>query len=193
MTTLITKTAEQKTKVAELLAALHAAGYTEFTSTTSVTNMGVSTYIQGQLGIKFRISDHNVSNFNRINNEEHISLNTTIEDVLLIANRRASSIKKSVADKARKNEAVESKWAEMQRLFTSELVFKMNNRTYQDLDTFLASSPIQKLYVQQTVLTTNNGRKVYSYEYAEERENNPTAQYGYDRPSDKFISNFNFN
>lgn len=81
----------QYKKAKDLLSALQEAGFKGFEISRSITPFGVSTYIQGDLGLKFRISDHGVSSFGRIFREEHISLNTSYEYVVQLAKGRKKS------------------------------------------------------------------------------------------------------
>lgn len=95
----------QYKKAKELLSALHEAGFKGFEISRSITPFGVSTYIQGDLGLKFRISDHGVSSFGRIFGEEHISLNTSSEYVVQLAKDRKKDIN-AQAEKYKKERAI---------------------------------------------------------------------------------------
>ena len=194
----------QYKKAKELLSALHEAGFKGFEISRSITPFGVSTYIQGDLGLKFRISDHGVSSFGRIFGEEHISLNTSSEYVVQLAkdrkkdiNAQAEKYKKERAIKEEREKRANEKWNRIKANFEG-MVFKRNDRTYQDYDTFSNSISInrqnghkyQRRYVMQTAIGKSGADTAYRYEWAEPAdidEYGVATNIGSDRPSLEFI------
>lgn len=164
----------------------------------------MSTYIQGDLGLKFRISDHGVSSFGRIFGEEHISLNTSSEYVVQLAkdrkkdiNAQAEKYKKERAIKEEREKRANEKWNRIKANFEG-MVFKRNDRTYQDYDTFSNSISInrqnghkyQRRYVMQTAIGKSGADTAYRYEWAEPAdidEYGVATNIGSDRPSLEFI------
>ena len=194
----------QYKKAKELLSALHEAGFKGFEISRSITPFGVSTYIQGDLGLKFRISDHGVSSFGRIFGEEHISLNTSSEYVVQLAkdrkkdiNAQAEKYKKERAIKEEREKRANEKWNRIKANFEG-MVFKRNDRTYQDYDTFSNSistnrqngHKYQRRYVMQTAIGKSGADTAYRYEWAEPAdvdEYGVATNIGSDRPSLEFI------
>lgn len=194
----------QYKKAKELLSALHEAGFKGFEISRSITPFGVSTYIQGDLGLKFRISDHGVSSFGRIFGEEHISLNTSSEYVVQLAkdrkkdiNAQAEKYKKERAIKEEREKRANEKWNRIKANFEG-MVFKRNDRTYQDYNTFSNSISInrqnghkyQRRYVMQTAIGKSGADTAYRYEWAEPAdidEYGVATNIGSDRPSLEFI------
>ena len=194
----------QYKKAKELLSALHEAGFKGFEISRSITHFGVSTYIQGDLGLKFRISDHGVSSFGRIFGEEHISLNTSSEYVVQLAkdrkkdiNAQAEKYKKERAIKEEREKKANEKWNRIKANFEG-MVFKRNDRTYQDYDTFSNSistnrqngHKYQRRYVMQTAIGKSGADAAYRYEWAEPAdidEYGVATNIGSDRPSLEFI------
>lgn len=194
----------QYKKAKELLSALHEAGFKGFEISRSITPFGVSTYIQGDLGLKFRISDHGVSSFGRIFGEEHISLNTSSEYVVQLAkdrkkdiNAQAEKYKKERAIKEEREKRANEKWNRIKANFEG-MVFKRNDRTYQDYDTFSNAMSTnrqnghkyQRRYVMQTAIGKSGADTAYRYEWAEPAdidEYGVATNIGSDRPSLEFI------
>lgn len=84
----------QYEKAKEVLDALHKAGFKDFYISRSITDFGVSTYIQGQLGLKFRISDHSVTSTRRIWEEDFFDFTTPPDVLVSIAKERKKEIDK---------------------------------------------------------------------------------------------------
>nr|DAF66761.1 MAG TPA: Type I restriction enzyme [Caudoviricetes sp.] len=194
----------QYKKAKELLSALREAGFKGFEISRSITPFGVSTYIQGDLGLKFRISDHDVSSFGRIFGEEHIGLNTSPDYVVLLANGRKKDIniqaekyKKESAVREERERRANEKWNRIKANFEG-MVFKRNDRTYQDYDTFSNTMSTnrqnghkyQRRYVMQTAIGKSGADTDYRYEWAEPAdidEYGVATNIGSDRPSLEFI------
>lgn len=194
----------QYKKAKELLSALREAGFKGFEISRSITPFGVSTYIQGDLGLKFRISDHDVSSFGRIFGEEHIGLNTSPDYVVQLANGRKKDIniqaekyKKESAVREERERRANEKWNRIKANFEG-MVFKRNDRTYQDYDTFSNTMSTnrqnghkyQRRYVMQTAIGKSGADTAYRYEWAEPAdidEYGVATNIGSDRPSLEFI------
>lgn len=155
----------QYKKAKELLSALHEAGFKGFEISRSITPFGVSTYIQGDLGLKFRISDHGVSSFGRIFGEEHISLNTSSEYVVQLAKDRKKDIN-AQAEKYKKECAIneeDAKITDRIRFFRTS-----NGEAYG----FTVGG---KIYIDPRIATAETPIHEYAHLWATAmREGNPT-------------------
>lgn len=132
----------------------------------SITNFGVSTYIIGH-NLKFRMSDHNVNSFNRINDEIHVSLETPLETVLAIVEKRDAE----VAQIIRKNRNEEQEMDDLVKRaepFLQGLITKKVFRTYQDLKTF--SNKGKK--IRSNVFQRKENGGAFSYIWTEAADNN---------------------
>lgn len=181
------KTAMQQAKCNEILDVLVAAGHTDFRVSPSVTNFGCSCYIQGMYGLKFRISDHDANSTARIFNEVFISLSTTAEWVLKMVEERKAAIAAQVEAKRSAADRIEMMWEAIKGDFAG-LLFKSNDRTYQDLETFASKGKAPRTNVFQTVLTSGYGNAAYSYEWTEPAD--LAGATGKARPSAAFIENY---
>ena len=182
----------QYEKAKEVLDALHKAGFKDFYISRSITDFGVSTYIQGQLGLKFRISDHSVTSTRRILEEDFFDFTTPPDVLVSIAKERKKEIDKrneiineQVRAEQARRKAADEKWERIKKNFDG-YVFKKNNRTYQDFKTFSSKGQYPRL----NVLQKNAGGGAFSYEWAEPTEYDkfgyPT-NYGEEKPSVDFI------
>lgn len=186
----------QYEKADELWKALNDAGFTDMTISRSITNFGVSTYVQGQYGLKYRISDHSVTNTNRVLDEIHFGFNTPIQPLVELAKLKKERIEARQAfveeqlkkEKERADAAME-KWQRIKHNFEG-FVFKKNNRTYQDFATFSAAGSATRLNVYQKAIGQGYGQKAFSYEWTEpteyEKFGNAT-NYGSSVPSIEYI------
>lgn len=72
-------------------------------------------------------------------------------------------------------------------------IFKKNDRTYQDYDTFRSKGNYPRTNIYQKELQNTNRESVYSYEWTEPTEydkfGHPT-NFGNDKPSFDFIENY---
>ena len=158
----------QYKKAKTLLAALERRGLNYHIS-RSITDFGVSTYVQNSNELKFRISDHSVTNINRIINEVPFGYNTSIKSLADYAlkvhkekeKRERQRLEMWEKEKQERQE-LDTYWESIKDNF-KDVVFKRNNRTYQDFDKFSQSGDRKKIAVYQKEI--NNG--AYEYEWAE--------------------------
>ena len=186
----------QYEKADELWKALNDAGFTDMTISRSITNFGVSTYVQGQYGLKYRISDHSVTNTNRVLDEIHFGFNTPIQPLVELAKIKKERIEARQAFveeqlKAEKERAIAAmeKWQRIKSNFEG-FVFKKNNRTYQDFATFSAAGSAPRSNVYQKVIGEGYGQKAFYYEWAEPTEYDKfgnATNYGNSVPSIEYI------
>lgn len=157
-------------KAESILSELKKAGFKDFKISSSITRFGASTYIHGDLGIKFRLSDHDITNFDRINSEIPISLSTSIESILKMANDKKKQVE-SIKDKRRlekeRYDKLDEKWEYVKDKYKG-LVFKKNDRTYQKYDEFSKGGKLERTNILQTHIDTDRrGVKAFSYEWSE--------------------------
>lgn len=179
-----------KAKANELLRALEDAGYKGFHVSTSVTHFGVSVYIQGALGVKFRLSDHDVTNIHRIFGENHINLNTKPEYVLRVvkeAEELARERTKKFDAEHERIKTLDAKWERIRGHFEG-LTFKHVDRTYQTMDAFLKKGEdngVPRTNVFQKELEPGYGQTAYYYEWTEPiQKRNPLNPYqSYSKPT----------
>lgn len=189
---------KQYEKCEELLNALHNAGFKEFSISRSITHFGVSTYIQGQLGLKFRLSDHGVTSVSRIMSEDFISFETEPEDIVNYAKQKQEELntqiaaKKAEKEKENKREAeLDAKWKRIKHLFKG-YVFKINNvgtyKHFADMESDNATYVMQKPYFYNGNKSNNKWR----YEWAIPKEYDTNGR-GEEKPSYEWIEAFDEN
>lgn len=189
---------KQYEKCEELLNALHNAGFKEFSISRSITHFGVSTYIQGQLGLKFRLSDHGVTSVSRIMSEDFISFETEPEDIVNYAKQKQEELntqiaaKKAEKEKENKREAeLDAKWKRIKHLFKG-YVFKINNvgtyKHFADMESGNAIYVMQKPYFYNGNKSNNKWR----YEWAIPKEYDTNGR-GEEKPSYEWIEAFDEN
>ncbi|MEA5111652.1 hypothetical protein SDC9_17710 [bioreactor metagenome] len=189
---------DQYEKATELLNALHKEGFTNFYISRSITDFGVSTYVQELSGAKFRISDHSISNSERMRTEIYFDFNSDVKE-LAKAFKKERVKRNELADERameynERKRSIDEKWERVKPFFKG-MVFKKNNRTYQDFDVFSANK--NRINIQQwPLLKGKTGDKAYEYEWAEKTEydkwGHPT-NIGNEKPSDRYIENINEN
>ena len=177
---------KQYEKAKEILDAIHKAGYTDFYISRSITDFGVSTYIQGMYNLKFRISDHSVTSTHRILSEYFFNYNTPISyflDVIKYAEQYAKELSKKWDERAKNLKRLDEKWERIKNDFTG-LGFKVVDRTYQTVDTFFKNKPASFVFIQE--LGKNRfGEMAYSYEWA-----CPIDDYTRKRPSNEWLEHY---
>lgn len=171
----------QYQKAQEVLKALNEAGYKDFYISRSITDFGVSTYIQGMYNLKFRISDHSVTSTHRILEEDFFHLDTPNSYFLDIVNR-ASELSKERArmfnERKEKERLLDEKWDRIKHLFAG-LGFKRNERTYQNFDKFSSNDK------RSNILQTPISGGAFRYEWTE-----PIDSYTRERPSYEWLEHY---
>jgi len=189
----------QQEKANELRSALLKEGFFVNQPNTSITDFGVSTYIsfidEFNVYRKFRISDHPVTNHERISNEYHYSQNTDV-------NKLVESVKRDI-EETRKNNLIRidleakdkertllanEKWERIKVDFEG-LCFKKNDRIYQDLTKFSENKNRSNIY-QKALDNNRYGETPYYYEWTESKNSN---EYCSEKPSREFIENYEGN
>ena len=134
----------QHKKAKELKNALITEGFIVSNPNTSITDFGVSTYIylidKFNVSRKFRISDHSVTNLDRIFGEYHYTEKSNIENLIKRVKNDIEETSKLVfkrkelfdLDNKRTIDA-DNKWNRIKFDFNG-LCFKKNDRTYQNID-----------------------------------------------------------
>lgn len=158
---------KQQEKAKELISALKEVGLDGMGLTTSVTNHGVSTYVQGK-GLKFRISDHSVTNKDRVLDEFHYTFDSDVkvlaqkgkeryDEIRSIVQAKTVAWKKDVAER----QSLDDFWGEIKAQYENK-VFKVMERTYADLESFKKKNSKAEEIVQTNV----NG--AFRYEWVED-------------------------
>ena len=189
----------QYKKAQEVLDALYEAGVTGLHISRSITDFGVSTYIQGEYGLKFRISDHSATNTRRVLDEIGFDYSTPIDELVKIAQEKKDFYEKLEKRKEEewakykaREKAAEEKWERIKDRFHG-YVFKSTDRTYSNFETFSTKGEYPRLNILQKEL----GGGSYSYEWAEPTEydkfGRPTNSYGKEKPSMAFIEAYDEN
>jgi hypothetical protein len=186
---------KQFEKAKTVLDAFKKEGLDGFSISRSITDFGVSTYIQGPYNLKFRISDHSVLSTHRILNESFFYYNTPVEFLVNEAKVAKEKYEKIYASreeaekKYRKREQESAdKWERIKSNFDG-LVFKKNNRTYQNFDVFSKAGQNPRSNIYQKSL---EGGAFY-YEWTEptdyDKWGNP-FNFGEKKPSMEYIEAF---
>ena len=156
----------QYKKAQEVLDALYEAGVTGLHISRSITDFGVSTYIQGDYGLKFRISDHSVTNTRRALDEIRFDYSTPIDELVKITQEKKDFYEKLEKRKDEewakykaREKAAEEKWERIKDRFHG-YVFKSTDRTYQNFEIFSTKGEYPRLNILQKEL----GGGAYSYE-----------------------------
>lgn len=181
----------QQQKSKELFDELKKNGFTPSNPYTNESSFGTSTYINfiDESGVqrKFRISDHSVTNINRIMDEYHYSQNTNIKSLVesvkkdvQLSKERAEKLKKQWKEQADRYKRLDEFWETIKVNFEG-LTFKRNDRTYQDLEQF--SKPERSNILQRVI---DPLKKAYSYEWTEQIKPNELPK---KKPSYDFIEN----
>jgi GNAT superfamily N-acetyltransferase len=187
----------QKKKANELREELLKNGFYVNQPNTSITNFGISTYIgfydEFNVYRKFRISDHSVTNLDRVFNEYHYNENTDIEKLVESVKKDIEVTKKKVSDwndlheqDKKRTELANEKWERIKNNFDG-LCFKVNNRTYQDLEKFSENTKRSNIF-QKALDNNRYGETPYYYEWTEPKTEN---DYCNSKPSREFIEQFN--
>lgn len=176
----------QYQKAQNVLKALQDAGFKDFYISRSINNFGVSTYIQGMYGLKFRLSDQSVASYRRIMDEEHVGLSTPDSYFVDIAKEAQEISKERVRkldERKEKERKLDEKWERIKSLFEG-LGWKTNDRTYQNFEEF--SSNKKRSNILQTPLGIGRNREsAYRYEWTE-----PIDAYTKSKPSYEWLENF---
>ena len=186
----------QYEKAQQVVKALENLGYKNLHISRSITFFGVSTYILGDNDLKLRISDHGVSNLDRVWNEIHYSLNTPISDIVNRVNNKQAKIEEvhqkridSENLKQQREKLAEEKWGRIKHLFHG-MVFKKIDRTYQDFETFSKGGGGNRSNIVQKTVGNKFGNIAYSYEWTETDAHDGR---GKEKPSIEFIEGFEEN
>lgn len=174
----------QYAKAQELVDALQKAGFGVHIL-RSIADFGVSTYIQGMYGLKFRLSDHSVTSSRRIMEEDHIGLVTSAEYVLNVVREKQEKAlirAKLFDERAERHRLLDEKWERIKHLFNG-LGFKSNNRTYQNFEKF--SSNPRRSNILQTPLDVKFGEQAFAYEWTE-----PKDAHTVNKPSYNWLEHF---
>lgn len=169
---------QQYVKAQELLSALKKRGLDEFYISRSITDFGVSTYVQGY-GLKFRISDHSVTNSYRIMNEDFFTYDSDVEELADYAKEhydaiqeRARKREEEMNRRRQKEQELDNYWESISGGFDGK-VFGENRRTYAKPDEFAAKHP-----EWTDIYAVDLGGGAYSYEWIQQKNG-----YGRVRPS----------
>jgi hypothetical protein len=174
----------QYEKASEILKALYDAGYKDFYISRSITDFGVSTYIQGMYGLKFRISDHSVTSNRRIMEEHFFTLNTPANSILDIVKEREEigrAMAKKFDERKEKERLLDEKWERIKPLFEG-LGWKRNDRTYQNFEKFSSNEK------RSNILQTPISGGAFRYEWTE-----PIDAYTREKPSYEWLEHFDEN
>lgn len=169
---------QQHAKAQELLSALRKRGLDEFYISRSITDFGVSTYVQGY-GLKFRISDHSVTNVHRIMNEDFFTYDSDVEKLADYAKEHYDAIQERVREREeemnkrrQKEQELDNYWESISGDFDGK-VFGENRRTYAKPDEFAAKHP-----EWTDIYAVDLGGGAYAYEWAQQKNG-----YGRTKPS----------
>lgn len=187
---------KQQIKANELRMALIAKGFLVSQPSTSITKFGVSTYIgfydEFYVYRKFRISDHSVTNIDRIFNEYHYNENSDVNDIILRVERDIEETEKRNLERKKINqlddertELCNNKWEIIKDNFVG-LSFKKNDRTYQNLEEFSKNKNRSNIF-QKALSLNKMGEMAYSYEWTEPINSNEFPNL---KPSREFIEQY---
>ena len=180
----------QRAKAEEVLKALEEAGHKDLHISSSITDWGVSTYIQGDYGtllrdMKLRISDHSTTSVARMG-EYNYSYDTPVSDIVEYVNKvRAVKEAQQILfdnERAKAKERIamlEEKWERIKHFFDG-LRFYKTPRTYKHFDEFASDKS------KSNILQTDLGDGAFAYEYSA-----PQNGYGVKKPSFDYIDAFN--
>lgn len=185
------KKSSQQSKANELCQELEKNGFVPSSPYTNESNFGMSTYVYflDETGVqrKFRISDHSVTNLDRVLNEYHFSNKTDIKsfvESIKFDIERSKERARLFAEKCKAQDdrivKLDAFWAKIKDNFLG-LTFKKNNRTYQTLEQI--SRPERSAIFQKLV---DPVKKAYAYEWAEKATVNEVAN---TKPSYDYIEN----
>ena len=181
---------KQRAKAEEVLKALEEAGHKDLHISSSITDWGVSTYIQGDYGtllrdMKLRISDHSTTSVARMG-EYNYSYDTPVSDIVEYVNkvRAVKEAQQILLDNelAKEKERIamlEEKWERIKHFFDG-LRFYKTPRSYKHFDEFASDKS------KSNILQTDLGDGAFAYEYSA-----PQNGYGEKRPSFDYIDAFN--
>lgn len=169
---------QQYAKAQELLSALKKRGLGEFYISRSITDFGVSTYVQGY-GLKFRISDHSVTSSHRIMNEDFFTYDSDVEKLADYAKEhydaiqeRARKRKEEMDRRRQKEQELDEYWDAISSNFKGK-EFGRNERTYAKPEEFAAKHP-EWVDIYATELSGG----AYAYEWVQKKNG-----YGRMKPS----------
>lgn len=196
----ITKEEEKETqqkKANELREILLKEGFKVSQPNTSITNFGVSTYIgfydDYNVYRKFRISDHSVTNTDRIFNEYHYGFQSNLHKLVDLVKKNIEETKEIVEKRKEtyrledeKNKKLDKKWDLIKHKFEG-LCFKKNERTYQDLNEFSKNKNRSNIY-QRLIEKNKFGEIAYYYEWTEPKNPNELCK---EKPSMEYIEQYN--
>jgi hypothetical protein len=186
----------QQKKANELKNYLVKEGFVVSNPNTSITDFGVSTYIylidKFNVNRKFRISDHSVTNIDRVFGEYHYRENSDINNLVkrvkddIEETSKLVSKRKELSDLDDKRTIdADNKWDKIKSDF-KDLCFKKNDRTYQNIEEFSKNKNRTNIY-QRFIEKNRFGEDAFYYEWTE-----PKNQYELckDKPSREFIENY---
>jgi hypothetical protein len=188
----------QEIKANKLKKALINEGFFASNPYTSITNFGVSTYIhfddKFNVHRKFRISDHSVSNYDRIFGEYHYTENTDVNSLVHIVKKDIEETEQNVIEREKIHSAdadrtilADDNWEKIKKRFNG-LCFKKNERTYQVLNEFSKNKNRTNIY-QKIIGKNRFGEDAFYYEWTEPKNPNEICK---DKPSREFIENYIF-
>jgi len=163
----------QYKKAKDLVKELRDNGINDFYISRGTTDHGVSTYIVGR-GMKFRLSDHGVTRFDRVFGEHHIGLKTPsiLGEVLKQEQREKEAVEEEKRAKEKRNNLL-SEWGKlMNNEFKNVAMFSM--QTWQNMDGFKQKHPNAIAIVQREM---DDGK--YSYEWGEKVEDAKLVDNGF--------------
>ena len=185
---------KQQAYALKLMNVLADKGFNTSHPVTSVTDYGMSTYISftDEAGIerKFRISDHSVTNINRLRNEYHYKTDTDLEK---LAERAKKDIHLAVKNKKERDKAFdedkrrrEMLWGEREKMMPQYknrgLTFRSIERTHKP---FMELKGIDK-ETASNLIATDLGGGAFAYEWTEKKQKGEVFQ----RASLKYVEEY---
>lgn len=186
----------QQKKANELKNALVKEGFFVSNPNTSITDFGVSTYIylidKFNVNRKFRISDHSVTNLDRIFGEYHYTEKSNIENIVKEVKNDIEETSKLVSKRKelfdlddKRTIDADNKWDKIKSDFDG-LCFKKNDRTCQNIEDFSKNKNRTNIY-QRFIEKNRFGEDAFYYEWTEPKNANELCK---DKPSREFIENY---
>lgn len=189
----------QVEKMETILSALKDAGfnvgYNGFHISRSITDWGVSTYIQGSHGVKIRLSDHRFTSHRRFLGEKVIEFDTPAESVVEYVKAIDAKLKERDAiieaqreqEKERKR-LLDEKWDRIKGSFEGYYFVSNDTGTYKHYEEIEREG--NKVGLLQKAFVDPNGKIAedkWRYEWAEKGKN----PYGKKKPSYEWLEAYN--
>ena len=186
----------QQRKAKQLRDALIKEGFYVGNPNTSITDFGVSTYISFDDKFdqhrKFRISDHSVTNFDRVFGEYHYNEESDINEIIKKVKKDIEDFGKLTSERKKlfdldntRTIKANKKWDEIKPKFQG-LCFKINHRTYQTIEEFSKNKNRTNIY-QKFIGKNRFGENAYYYEWTEPKNECEFCELN---PSRDFIENY---